>query len=289
MIHRILSIVVALFLLHLSFVQADQSILLEWSKNDTYYEGQNRNYFYKPKTTSLYYSSGLNESWSLGASLWQSESSERFDSDQIRLEENASGAAININYQKEDWSVNLGLSVSETDLDIGSLVLPIFSEEQGKNRDINLSVDYFLSFERLDIVPTLGLGSQKFKQVSTGSIPPFIFSRDDEQTSSYVFADLVLSTWFEISQFSLLQPSIQLGWTEVLSGQSSITTRIVSSKGRPLRPNSSASNDNTDGSGYIGLSLSLLIDDFQLGFSHSKTLALDINSDTSAVEFGVLF
>ena len=151
-----------------------------------------------------------------------------------------------------------------------------------------VKLEILFSFDRFDISPSFGLGSQKFKQESNGVIPSVILSRDAEQTSTYAFADLVLSTGFELSQASIVQPSIQLGWTEALSGESSFTTRVIS-RGQPLRPNNSESNINTEASGYISIALSLLIDDFQLRLSHSKTLALDINSETSALEFGVFF
>jgi hypothetical protein len=282
----------AFFFLVLSPVQAGQSISVEWSKSEVYYAGQNRNYFYKPTTTSLYYSLDLSESFSLGASLWRSEATENFDTEQSRLQEEGSGSSININYFKGNWSANFGLSVSETDLDIHKLVLPVFYEEQAESKGLNLSVAYLFSFDRVDIVPTFGHGYQEFKIESSGAIPSFTFSRDEQQTSTYAFADLVLSTWFEVSRSSLIQPSIQFGWTEALSGESSLVTTLKApavSKGRPFKSNSSESNTRADGSGYIGISLSILIDDYQLRLSHAKTLALDINSDTSSLELGILF
>jgi hypothetical protein len=284
----IIRILQGLLFSHIALVSAEQSISIEWSKSEAYYAGQNRNFFYQPNTTSLYYSLALNEAWSMGASLWRSEASEYSDMDRWRLKEEGSGAALNINYLNGNWSTNLGLSISETDLDIRSLGLPDFYKEQGETRDLNLSLAYLFSFDRLDISPSFGLGSQQFKIDSSGAIPPFTFSRDEEQTSSYAFSDLVLSTWFELSQASLVQPSIQFGWTEALSGASSFTVTKAGSAGLS-RTNSSASNTKSDGSGYMGMSLSLFIDDFQLRFSHSKTFALDINSETSSVELGIVF
>ena len=111
---------------HIALVSAEQSISLEWSESDAYYAGQNRNYFYQPKTTSLYYSLALNDAWSIGASLWRSEATENFDMDRLRLEEEASGASFNVNYFKDNWSANFGLSVSDSDLDMRSLVSAIF-------------------------------------------------------------------------------------------------------------------------------------------------------------------
>ena len=131
-------VIVAFFYLTMSAVQAEQSISIEWSKSDAYYAGQNRHYFYKPKTTSIYYSLGLNESWSLGTFIWRSDATENLDTNQFRLDEHGSGAAININYLYGNWHASLGLSTSETNLDIRSPVSTAFYEEQSETRDFIL-------------------------------------------------------------------------------------------------------------------------------------------------------
>lgn len=267
---------------------ADQSLSIAWSKSENYLDGLNNRYFYEPLTSSIYYSVGLSDYWSLGASLWRSEAEEDIDTNQFRLEEESSGGGAIISYLQGDWSFNFGFNLSKTDVEVRSPISITYYEENGENSDVYLSFDYVYSLEQLDIMPSFGIGSQKFKQESNGILSTTMFSREEQQSSTYTFVDLAFSTWFELSQTSLIQPSIQMGWTEALSGESSLTSRAAR-RNVPLRQNSLNSDTHAEGSGYLGISLALFIDDFQFRLAHSKTLALDINTETSSVEIGILF
>lgn len=267
---------------------ADQSLSIAWSKSENYLDGLNNRYFYEPLTSSIYYSVGLSDYWSLGASLWRSEAEEDIDTNQFRLEEESSGGGITMTYLHGDWGINFGINLSKTDIEVRSPISVTYYEENGENRDVYLSFDYSFSIDQFDVVPGLGIGSQKLKHESNGILSTTTFSREEAQSGTYVFADLALSTWFELSQTSLIQPSIQMGWTEALSGESSLTSRAAR-RNVPLRQNSLNSDTHAEGSGYLGISLALFIDDFQLRLAHSKTLALDINTETSSVEIGILF
>lgn len=278
-----------------SAVRADQSISVEWSKSENYLEGEEQRQFYKPETATLYYSAAINEAWNIGGSLWSGDAEKDLGIARFRLFHEHSGASVFINYLKGNWGLNLALSRAESEVDVRSTSSSNFYQEETDSTDFSVSMDYIFSHERFDIVPSFGLGVQRYTFDSerttalTGSFK-IKDQRNTDQSSSYAFAGLGINTWFELSQNTFLLPAIQLSWSEAIDGDStSSDSRLIKSSKNKRSFTSENSGSLADGSGNAGLSLALLVDAYQFRFSYSKTLALDVNTESIALEVGVSF
>ena len=274
---------------------AMQSLSIEWMKTESYLQGRSRNFFYEPESGSLYYQLTLNDSWSVGASLWRGSADAELDVANFRLKETHSGGALSVGYLTGNWGVNFAINSAESDIDVRSPTNNSFYEEQTETRDITLTLDYSYQYRFLDILPSLGLGWQQSDSRYAyfgANLPLESFTSDEQQTNLYAFAGLNVGSSFELNASSLLAPSLQISWTENLDGDAEQTETSVlnlSRRNYAFTRKTSSNFASPDGSGYVVFALMCLVDDYWFRVSHSKTFELDINYDASSLELGMTF
>lgn len=287
-------ITLCLFCFNATFA-AEQSVSVEWSKSENYIAGQNRNHFYQPETGRVFYSVSIGEFWQVGASFWKGRDETDLDLGSFSLEETHSGRALSINYSLGNLGINFAASASKNEVEVRSSKSQGFYDESSKSKDISISIDYLYTFERIDILPSFGVGQQRNEtRYETVGAPFSVWNiqREEQQDNLYAFVGVNVSTYFELGRALLMSPSIQFAWSEGVDGEESQTeTRFLKLPKKTLSSGSTqiGAYSNAAGSGYLGVSLAFLVDDFIVRLSHSKTLALDVNSETSALELGVSF
>ena len=292
---KLLLPVILIFSIHYfpNLVRAEQSISVEWSRSEAYLEGQSRRHFYEPETGTLYYSLALDESWRLGASLWSGVADEVIGDLGHRLDQTHSGGSIYVNHMLGNWGISVALSRARSELLVRSPASTLSYQEETQSSDINFAFDYLFSFERLDFVPSLGLGFQQSELEAERElvVPGSIDIKDrknEDQRGGYAFVGVDLNTWFELGREIFLLPAIQVGWSEALSSDSHFSaSRHNLTQGSLRALNLDGSGELDDGSGYLGLSLALLIEGCQVRLSYTETLAQDVNTASTGIEFGL--
>ncbi len=284
-----------IFIFQTSLLRADQTFVVAWSKSESYLQGQDQRHVYEPKIGSLYYSYSMLEGWTVGASLWSGNADKKIGEFNFELHQEHSGGAVSLNYIAGNWGVNLGLSQANSEIAVRSSTSMFFYRQQNELNDFNISIDYLFSFERFEMVPSIGLGFQTSNiDTQRTTMLPGSFSINDQfnedQKTTYSFAGFSFNTWFDLGHEAYLLPAVDLGWSEILSGESAAYgSRTNKTLGKQRSFGHGSSSIQADGSGYVGFSLALLIKAFQVGLSYTQTVDVEENTETAAVDVGVSF
>lgn len=278
------------------FAASTHSLSVEYAKTDRYLQGQSQRYRYQPETNTLYYTYTANDFWHVGASIWRGSTEERFGDAELPFKEEHKGFGLNVTAYYENWSWHLAMSRSDSELDVRSQSATFLYEEDNQYSDINLTLDHLFAFRFMDVVPSVGLGFQRSKVKATrASVFPGSFALEDQnnedQESTFGFIGLSVSTWFDLHSDVFLLPNLQLSWTESIEGEAtSSLSRVGQGRGQQRRFSAETDSDlEGDGSGFIAVSLALLIEAIQLRVNYVRTVALEENAETTSLELGYSF
>ena len=272
------------------------SLSFEWSRDKQTFSAYQKTQKIEPKTGLVQYAYQLNENWYIESAYWKGDEALQ-STKRLSLEKNLSGLNIGVNYvfPESEWWWALGLQTSHDDtrLNLEGASGDIF-EEQLSSKELFFTFGNEYAWQHFSLAPSFSLAYQRSESETRKDILVNSIRVRDIQVQSdhgaYASTSLAASYLSDTINGILLSPSLSIGWTEAILGDVVNTRRLEAKSNRVYEsPSQQQELNDTSGSGFISVSLMLIVSDYYSSISYIESLGLELDSSSLSLQIGLDF
>jgi len=275
------------------------TLTLEWQRSKETLSGEKGSTQIAPIIVNIHYAYQFEDAWSMAVSAWDGEDEKSWDGT-LFLSNQLRGLSAAFSFQQNSWWLDAGAQTSTTDTRLYVKGANQSYSEKNDILDLFVNYNFDLDWRGWWITPGVGIGYQQSRaEIQSQEIP--IRMRDSvwrvnasqrqDQNGSYLSGRLTLAYPMPASESVLYLPALSLDWIEPLWGKVYSRTLQEGMNSTATRRQSSTQSENAsaDGSGFLGVGVTILLDQYSAGLTVTEPIADDQLGTQIGFQLGMNF